>query len=215
MTTPLPHSEASQDRAVSFIVLERRVTRAQADEVLPRKAALWPKWRRSRSSSPQRRWPLRDADLLADPTMRRGPVSRPHVSTGVIDRRHACCRPRRVCCHRPRVLGPEDGAVARHAGPTALLCRGKPQGFDAPTNPRRSCAFKGFAADEVESPRRGVAVAITPCSVDNLKSRCRVICPRAARILMSSMIFAPQRVSNVTRLWSGGIHVPLRVENSA
>jgi len=95
----------------------------------------------------------------------------------------------------------------------------KPQGFGRCHNPAAAhAAFKGVAADDVEVARAaGVAVCHHPAAVDNLK-KSRLpgdFVPRPARILESSMEFAPATaVSTSHDLWSGGSCDPLRRRNS-
>ncbi len=91
---------------------------------------------------------------------------------------HDAARP----CVTPQII---DGVIDALA---TLYAAQTPQGFDAATIRAAHAAFEGIAADDVEVARAaGVAVAITPGSVDNLKITVPGDLTRAARILESSM----------------------------
>lgn len=82
----------------------------------------------------------------------------------------------------------EEGIVAGTQDRTALYAAQTPQGFDAAAILAAHAEFEGSAADDVEVARAaGMAVAITPGSVDNLKITVPGDLSRAARILESQM----------------------------
>lgn len=82
----------------------------------------------------------------------------------------------------------EDGEVSGTQDRTALYAAQTPQGFDTAAIRMAHDAFEGVAADDVEVARAaGMAVAITPGSVDNLKITMPGDLTRAARILENQM----------------------------
>ncbi len=82
----------------------------------------------------------------------------------------------------------DAGLVAGTQDRTALFAAQTPQGFDLAAIRAAHAAFDGAAADDVEVARAaGMAVAITPGSVDNLKITMPGDLARAARILEAQM----------------------------
>ncbi len=82
----------------------------------------------------------------------------------------------------------DDGEVSGTQDRTALYAAQTPQGFNTRAIRAAHAEFDGVAADDVEVARAaGMAVAITPGSVDNLKITVPGDLTRAARILESQM----------------------------